>query len=123
MGYYSRLAATLIEREYFHGSYPTEREKIVWRIDDLNCRLQELLDNVKCPFSAISDSGDRINTKEINFVQPEHLDSVSGLLLALDRAQMRLDEIDGHIVSVAAIVPGQMILTELYKTQRQSVEW
>ena len=123
MGYYSRLAATLIEREYFHGSYPTEREKIVWRIDDLNCRLQELLETAPYPFAALSDSGDCINTKEIDFVQPEHLDSVSGLLLALDRAQMRLDEIDGHIVSVAAIVPGQMILTELYKTQRQSVEW
>lgn len=123
MGYFSRLAATLIERECFHGSYPTEREKIVWRIDDLNCRLQELLETAPYPFAALSDSGDRINTKEIDFVQPEHLDSVSGLLLALDRAQMRLGEIDGHIVSVAAIVPGQMILTELYKTQRQSVEW
>ena len=114
MSYFSRLSVTLLERESFDRSHPSERERIMWRIEELSYRLEELMENAKCQYDTIPDYGNHIGDTEIDYILPEDLHTVGELLVALHSSQRRLEELDGQIVSVTTILPGQMVLAAIY---------
>ena len=82
MGYFSELN---LDMSYEDNSYPTEEQQLMWRIDDLKDRLQELQDK-----GASYRSGYIYMNEDIKYALPEDLHCIYHVEKALEMAKQDL---------------------------------
>ena len=82
MGYFSELN---LEMSYEDHSYPTEEQQLMWRIDDLKDRLQELQEK-----GASYRSGYVYMDEDIKYALPEDLHCIYHVEKALEMAKQDL---------------------------------
>ena len=80
MGYYTNPAAVFLGEDSDY-SYPSPERELLWRIDDLESRLDELKSKNACFESRITVSGD------IRYALPEHLATISQVKRAIEFAR------------------------------------
>ena len=85
MGYYSHLS---LAQDFFGNgpdiSFPTPVEVMRWKIQDLETRLNELQEH------SLGNSFARISKDQLPWVLPEHMNSVSDVIKAIELAQHSL---------------------------------
>lgn len=80
MGFFSNFA--LEDMEYdFDRSYPSPEEQLLWRLDDLNAKLDEL----KASDSHFRDCT-RLTDNDIRYAIPEYFDSIADVERAIELA-------------------------------------
>jgi len=108
MGYYANAA---IDNDLYDTdrSYIPHRQQLLWRLEQLESRLEELTaDCVKY------EDHTRFSQTELRYVRPEHFKSVSALQEAICLAVSELEERYGIITrEKAPEIPAMDELTEL----------
>ena len=80
MGYFSDLAQKHIDFDY-DRSYPSPEEQILWRLDDLNYRLEELTEK-DAPYRG----WERLTDNDIRYAVPEYFESIADVERAIELA-------------------------------------
>ena len=88
MGYFSEMATIEPDYEEDH-SYPTPELQLIWRLEDLERRLEELNSGM-----GIKKFGDcRLSKQEVEYALPEDLSEIEDIVYAIDVAREKLSDI------------------------------
>lgn len=80
MGYFSDLAQKYIEFDY-DRSYPSPEEQLLWRLDDLNYKLEELTEK-DAPYRV----WERLTDNDIRYAIPEYFETIADVERAIELA-------------------------------------
>ena len=80
MGYFSDLARKYIDFDY-DRSYPSPEEQLLWRLDDLNYKLEELTEK-DAPYRG----WERLTDNDIRYAIPEYFESIADVERAIELA-------------------------------------
>lgn len=80
MGYFSDLAQKYIEFDY-DRSYPSPEEQLLWRLDDLNYKLEELTEK-DAPYRG----WERLTDNDIRYAIPEYFETIADVERAIELA-------------------------------------
>ena len=81
MGYFSNLAIDCLD-DYEDNSYPSPERQLLWRLDDLKDRLEELIAE-----GASYRTGYNYTENDIRYALPEHLGDISKVERAIKLAK------------------------------------
>ena len=81
MGYFSNLAIDCLD-DYEDNSYPSPERQLLWRLDDLKYRLEELIAE-----GASYRNGYIYTENDIRYALPEHLGDISKVERAIKLAK------------------------------------
>ena len=81
MGYFSNLAIDCLD-DYEDNSYPSPERQLLWRLDDLKDRLEELIAE-----GASYRNGYIYTENDIRYALPEHLGDISKVERAIELAK------------------------------------
>lgn len=118
MGYFSRLSVEY--RDYYaqDRSHPSAREQLIWRIEDLESRLETLTALHTHDYLTMQNDDrpiDELCRTVVAHTLPEHLNAPEDVLLALQMAREKLRAMDGeNAVSIVTVLPGQMVLASMF---------
>ena len=80
MGYFSDLAQKYIDFDY-DRSYPSPEEQLLWRLDDLNYKLEELTEK-DAPYRG----WERLTDNDIRYAIPEYFENIADVERAIELA-------------------------------------
>lgn len=80
MGYFSDLAQKYIDFDY-DRSYPSPEEQLLWRLDDLNYKLEELTEK-DAPYRGRG----RLTDNDIRYAIPEYFENIADVERAIELA-------------------------------------
>ena len=80
MGYFSDLAQKYIDFDY-DRSYPSPEEQLLWRLDDLNYKLEELTEK-DAPYRG----WERLTDNDIRYAIPEYFEKIADVERAIELA-------------------------------------
>lgn len=80
MGYFSDLAQKYIDFDY-DRSYPSPEEQLLWRLDDLNYKLEELTEK-DAPYRG----WERLTDNDIRYAIPEYFENIEDVERAIELA-------------------------------------
>ena len=80
MGYFSDLAQKYIDFDY-DRSYPSPEEQLLWRLDDLNYKLEELTEK-DAPYRG----WERLTDNDIRYAIPEYFENIADVESAIELA-------------------------------------
>lgn len=80
MGYFSDLAQKYIDFDY-DRSYPSPEEQLLWRLDDLNYKLEELTEK-DAPYRG----WERLTDNDIRYAIPEYFENIGDVERAIELA-------------------------------------
>lgn len=80
MGYFSDLAQKYIDFDY-DRSYPSPEEQLLWRLDDLNYKLEELTEK-DAPYRG----WEQFTDNDIRYAMPEYFENIEDVERAIELA-------------------------------------
>lgn len=80
MGYFSNLAIDYIPHNHDY-SYTTPEMQLLWRLEDLQVRLEELSAS-----SRVHEAGDAFSKEDLRYVLPERFSTISDVRAAIELA-------------------------------------
>ena len=113
IGYFSRRAAELAERDNADNSYSSAKAQLKLRIQELQLRLAELSERSRQkPLCFQNETERRLTDNDLNRLRPEDLCTADEVFRAIDRAKQQLAFLEGQSVACFAdMIPGQMMLS------------
>ena len=78
MGYFSDLAQKYIDFDY-DRSYPSPEEQLLWRLDDLNYKLEELTKK-DAPYRG----WERLTDNDVRYAIPEYFENIADVERAIE---------------------------------------
>lgn len=114
MGYFSKLAAALAERNSADNSYPSAKAQLELRMQELQYRLRELFGRSgKKPLCFQNETERRLSGEALKCLRPEDLCTADEVLRAIGQAKQQLAILEGQdYACYANMIPGQMMISK-----------
>jgi len=119
MGYFSELAQKYIDLDY-DRSYPSPEEQLLWRLDDLNYKLEELTEK-DAPYRG----WERLTDNDIRYAIPEYFENIADVERAIELAIEDLknkyeidvlEECDNKAMELDEVAEMQISLFDILRT-------